>query len=302
MNSDLTDLERSAVNASLSALEKQKSAVVVYASVVGSHMRGLDSRNSDIDLFAIGVENPTTYLLHGDTQDYRDELSYDIGTGVEIKYWSLGALYDALVEDNPTAVEAIQSTNESIHNIHHSEWITVSSLVSSQTNTYQLLHHYRSLATNNYNRYMEGESEVDVKRATIVLDALLRSAYIEDTADLPPLKDGDLVSETKKYGHIPSDLQSLRTGMGNTLPELYYEICEQKSDHTASNTVSFERLTCPDHDSNSIIDAALDRDVAPYESNDYGSGINGELLAPLLEQIAERVWNVESVDNIRVRF
>lgn len=260
-------------------LESEFDGQVVAMTGVGSHARGTASYASDLDVFALVVPDPVE-LLVDEGALYRDFVCYDIGDGVDVHVWSLQALYDGLMDNDPTAVHGVTSpkqlyTDPRIYDL----WEELSNNTLRGINTYSLAHHYRSMAKQNFKQYLQNGNDEVINRLLLVVDALFRSTYIESTGDLPP------------YEMI--DTNSFSKPIVDELGELY-NVCiiKKQSGERGDPIDTLDIDTYTKFESKDrlyeYLDAEFDRSIASYDSDKFGTGL-GPDTAHLLTDIGREV-------------
>lgn len=265
----------------LTSLEDKYNVDVVGAWAIGARARGTSHRDSDIDVMAVAC-NKQSSLVTNQGALYRKFDTFDhIGTGVDVQLWSLRGVYDGVLDDNPTIIHALDSSEHVTSTVLESEWFSFEDYVLDQMNTYALLHHYRSLAKQNYRKYIENNNDPTVSRLFFVTDALCRAWYIEETGSLPSYDVDGLSSEMIQFddsvgsyikGHSSSvflDLISLKKQGDGEID--YFEVVDEEFVDD--------------------IEREIDRSPRDYDQDLFGSGVDPDITDSLLRRVAESVWD-----------
>lgn len=129
----------------------------------GSRARGLESEDSDYDVFFIFVERPSTYALGRASETYERTIQPEessLATEIEFHGWNLKKFVgsDGLAGSNPTAIEFC-AAKDSVYSEPPLECVDkferMLGHARSTFKPYALINHYRSMAASNYGTYIE---------------------------------------------------------------------------------------------------------------------------------------------------
>lgn len=146
------DAPSTAILDDLHALEQQHDVYVVAARDLGSHAKQTHDPDSDYDIMALYTQSPADYAGVGTY----DDTIHDKGGDIEIFAWNIKKFSELLTQTNPTAIEFLQSpmryhdpapiapTLDELHRHAKDRFTPVA-----------LIHHYRSLAYDNYRGYLQ---------------------------------------------------------------------------------------------------------------------------------------------------
>ena len=277
---ELLNDKRYEASPALTRLEDEHDVEIIGAWATGARARGTAHDWSDTDVFAIGVNEPSN-LVTDRTSIYREfETFTDHGTGVDVQLWSLEAVYDGILDDNPTVIHGLDS-EKAVRIGSTTKMVELREYVLQHCNTYQLLHHYRSLAKDNYHKYIVNKNDPTVGRLFFITDALLRAWYIEETGNLPPYSAKELSVE----------LEPLENTVGAVIAENNYlgykaQIIKKQKGRTDQDL--FEEWS---EDDIELIERELGRSPREYDQEIYGTGVDGTTLSAMLRRIAEETWN-----------
>jgi predicted nucleotidyltransferase len=132
----------------LAAVEHDHDARVVAARDIGSRAWNLHSPSSDYDVAALFVQRPAAYARLGDVVDSVERTEGE----TELRAWNVRRFAELLVDSNPTALEFCHSP------LVHRAYDPLAALAEDVAGTFDpmsVYHHYRSLATRQYHKYLQ---------------------------------------------------------------------------------------------------------------------------------------------------
>jgi predicted nucleotidyltransferase len=132
----------------LSAVECDHDARVVAARDIGSRAWNLHSATSDHDVAALFVQRPAAYARLGDVVESVERTDGE----TELSAWNVRRFGELLADSNPTALEFCHSP------LVHRAYDPLSTLVDDVADEFDpmsVYHHYRSLATRQYHKYLQ---------------------------------------------------------------------------------------------------------------------------------------------------
>ncbi|WP_276257512.1 DNA polymerase beta superfamily protein [Haloglomus litoreum] len=132
----------------LAAVERYHDARVLAARDIGSRAWNLHSATSDHDVAALFVQRPAAYARLGDVVESVERTEGE----TELRAWNVRRFGELLVDSNPTALEFCHSP------LVHRAYDPLSALVDDVADRFDpmsVYHHYRSLATRQYHKYLQ---------------------------------------------------------------------------------------------------------------------------------------------------
>jgi predicted nucleotidyltransferase len=176
---------------------KDKSVIPIAGRERGSRMIGVAHDDSDWDAFLLFAQPAEEYAT---ISGYTDTLSRKFEDGdIDIHGWNVQKLAELALDSNPNATEFLMSDTqyfcksdkigelldkcreEMLHNFNHMA----------------LYHHYLSLATSNYEKYVASGNDCTSNRQFYVTRATAMAKYIRCEGAWPPLDVWELLrSET----------------------------------------------------------------------------------------------------------
>ncbi len=219
---------------------------IIGARDYGSRSKGLQGPSSDYDVFFLFLEPYEEYVAGNERETITRESQEE---NIEYHGWNLRKFRTELAGNGPNAISYIQSDVVYYEkNCLYGPFRDLESHIRHNFKPVALIEHYRSMAANNYHKYLEktvhngegeslpviGENEnyyvveksdggermirkdsnvfelgtrdLVVKRNLMVMDALLRAKYVEETHDLPPRDFFDLLEECENLDCVDADI------------------------------------------------------------------------------------------------
>jgi len=201
----------------LSQLEREYDVTIISARDFGSTAWNLDSEDSDRDVAFI-FKQPKSAYYKLDT--YQQNIDRDIkidGQEHTFMGWNLKRFMSLLDGSNPTTIEYLNSPityfEAEPKGYMHGEWIpnpseeqlsdpefatvrgeipdgAMDKLKREANDNFKpiaLFYHYRSMAKNNFEKYIENSNDITVKRHLYIIRGLAYARYVEETHEMPPL-------------------------------------------------------------------------------------------------------------------
>lgn len=137
-------------NELLDDIENEHDITIVYAAAHGSHATGLANESSDFDIRGIGVPDDLLdyVLLNGQ----REVITTERGE-FDIEIWDVKKFGELLTNTNDGAIDLVRSPivyrnyiTDTVDDLHET--------ITTDFNPIQLYHIYRSIAENNYRKYL----------------------------------------------------------------------------------------------------------------------------------------------------
>lgn len=175
------------IKGKLRALENQEDIKILYAAESGSRAWGFASPDSDFDVRFIYVRRPEYYLKLEKTRDVVEWQSED--KVFDFAGWDLQKTLRLLHGSNPSLFEWLASP---LVYIKGAESDAIREKSTDYFNPKTLLHHYLSMAHNNFRDYF-GHDKVKLKKYFYVLRPILASKWILANETYPPIVFSELV-------------------------------------------------------------------------------------------------------------
>jgi hypothetical protein len=134
--------------AAISEIEREYDCRVIAARDTGSRAWGLDGPESDYDVDFLFVQPAVAYATLG---EYVASITTSHGEKLELAGWNVKRFAELLVESNPSAVEFLHSP---LCYREHEALAALERDVAADFDPVALYHHYRSLASNQYRKYI----------------------------------------------------------------------------------------------------------------------------------------------------
>lgn len=199
------------IRAALNEIEQEKNVTILSAKDFGSTAWNLDSEESDRDIAFIFIQNPEEYFKLG---TYTENIDRDIeidGQEHTFMGWNIKRFIELLDNSNPTTIEFLNSPityyelstdylDIRFEDVEEEEtrqkmletlnWFPVETLRDHANKNFKpisLFYHYRSMAKDNFEKYIENRNDITVKRHLYILRGLCYARYVEETHEMPPL-------------------------------------------------------------------------------------------------------------------
>jgi predicted nucleotidyltransferase len=149
----MTDPERTTdpppgLSEALAAVERDHDARVLAVRDIGSRAWGLAGPESDYDPLAVFVQRPAAYARLGEVVETVERTN----GAVDLTAWNVRRFGELLFDSNPTALEFCHSP------LRYRQYEPLDDLVGAVGSSFDPLavyHHYRSLATRQYRKYIQ---------------------------------------------------------------------------------------------------------------------------------------------------
>ncbi len=186
---------KSIINEELKKIEKENNVKIIYAVESGSRAWGFASPDSDYDVRFIYKRKKDDYLKLEKT---RDVIELPIDNVLDINGWDLDKTLRLLYKSNPTLFEWLSSpiVYKNTDSAEKLKEISKKYFYSKPS-----LHHYLSMAKNNYCEYLRGDM-VKAKKYFYVIRPILACRWILDNGIAPPMLFSELAE-----AELPSDLK-----------------------------------------------------------------------------------------------
>jgi predicted nucleotidyltransferase len=168
------------IKQALQAIEEEKQVRIIYACESGSQAWGFASADSDYDVRFVYVHPVETYLRLDTPRDVIERMVGEL----DISGWDIYKALRLLRKSNPPLLEWLFSSI-----IYREEAVIVNEmrdLARRICSSAPLYYHYCNMAGHNYRQYIQGKSEVPVKKYLYVLRPLVALLYLEQHQQIPP--------------------------------------------------------------------------------------------------------------------
>lgn len=197
-------MDKESIRDRLSVIERENDVRVLLASESGSRAWGFESPDSDYDVRGIYVR-PVEWYLSINVENKRDVIEVSEGE-LDIALWDLRKALKLGAKSNPALFEWFHSpigyraTRESIDLIR-----VLNPFYSPRRAAY----HYRQMAKNNFDRYLQG-SRVKIKKFLYVARPVLALHWIEtrwNNAWVPPVYYDALLHNSHQHGYASDGIR-----------------------------------------------------------------------------------------------
>ncbi|MDQ6961564.1 MAG: nucleotidyltransferase domain-containing protein [Mariprofundaceae bacterium] len=203
--------------------EEKEDVKILMAIESGSRAWGFPSPNSDYDVRFIYARKKDWYLAV-DLEDKRDVIEYPIVDEIDLNGWDVRKALQLFWKSNPAFVEWIQSPITYMN--HGSFREDACHLLPSIYSVEKGIHHYLSMAKNNYRGYLR-EEMVPLKKYFYVLRPLLAIQWLEKYGSAAPIefdKMLELLTDCELLGSIHDLLEKKKVSeekmLAPTMPVL----------------------------------------------------------------------------------
>lgn len=243
----------------LDEIESERPIRVLSVRERGSRMMGVPHTDSDWDvMFVYCFEEPWKYVARGysmPTITVKDD-------PIDLHGWNVDKFAKHYMDSNPTAVEFLDQ--EPYHEVLTPHWRNLESDIRENFNHMALYHHYISMASSNYRKYVESGNNCTRGRQFYILRAAAYARYIRVEKRLPAMNVYDFLEDAHpdvlsddEYDKLMwlSDQKSLGKG-SKEHPDIVGDFYEWESD--AEMEPTDVRTRSPDEATiNTLIEEAL---------------------------------------------
>jgi len=217
----LTDREEfDTIEEMVEYLETEYEITVLALRDYGSRAWNLDSETSDMDAGMVFRQEPMDYATLGGYTQNIDRKFYLDGEEFELIGWNIKRFAELLNKSNPSMIEWLNSdityydawTPTSGGRVKKLEETSVffndiKEHANEEFKPISLFYHYRSMAKDNYQKYIINRNDLSIKRHLYILRGLTYARYVERTHSMPPLDYTEFyeneLEEMKEEGIIP---------------------------------------------------------------------------------------------------
>jgi predicted nucleotidyltransferase len=195
----------------LKKLEQEKGFKILYAVESGSRAWGFASQNSDWDVRFIYIHPKDWYL---EIDQNKDNYNKILENDIDLSGWDLQKTLKLLRKSNPPLLEWL---NSSIVYVENDSFLKgMKELAIHYFNPKSCMHHYLSMAHNNYNTYLK-EDMVIMKKYFYVLRSILAAEYIMKHQKIAPLEFKNLLAVSKIPDDVFSEIQIILEKKRNSI-------------------------------------------------------------------------------------
>ncbi|MCY3413352.1 MAG: nucleotidyltransferase domain-containing protein [Candidatus Heimdallarchaeota archaeon] len=183
----------------LKDVEREYNIRILFAIESGSRLWGMASDDSDYDVRFVYRRSQDRYMSPFQPKRDTIEKMYK-EENIDLSGWDLAKYMKLAASSNPQAMEWLvadiiyigEEVLEKFQEVHKC-FIPMNSYMN-----------YRSLAYNNYMRYIQDKDTISYKKYLYVLRGIANSLFIIDTGKIPPAKFKQVMQE-----YIPESIQKL---------------------------------------------------------------------------------------------
>lgn len=191
---------RSRIEARLAEAAARHGVRVLYAAESGSRAWGFGSPDSDYDVRFVYVHPRDWYLRLVEERDVIEE-GVDAEL-IDLAGWDLRKAMKLLLRSNPALYEWLVSPI-----VYVDDGVARAALrplFERTASAAALAHHYASIARGQWQREIEGRSEVKLKKYFYVVRPLLSLAWVRSRKEPPPMQ----LAELMQAGGLPAEVRA----------------------------------------------------------------------------------------------
>lgn len=204
------------IQSKLTALEAEHNVKILFAIESGSRAWGFPSPDSDYDVRFIYAHEPDWYLS---IEPGRDVIELPIDGDWDINGWDIRKALGLLIKPNPVMLEWLSSPIR--YRWNNAVCEKLNTFAAKTTFGESCLHHYRNLATRQWDKHVGNNPDVSLKKYFYILRPALAISWIRQVPDkAPPMNLHELVAgqnlPTSLVAHIETllELKSKAKEMG----------------------------------------------------------------------------------------
>lgn len=189
----------------LTEIEATENVRILFAIESGSRAWGFPSPDSDYDVRFVYARQPDWYLT---LSPGRDVIELPIEGDLDINGWDIKKALSLLMKPNPVLLEWLSSPIR----YRWSEDDTKRLIAFAQTVTHgpACLHHYLNLGRRQWDTYLQGKAEVNLKKYFYVVRPALAIRWLRLQPDIvPPMNFQELLAGTQPSDALIADLEQL---------------------------------------------------------------------------------------------
>lgn len=176
---------------------------ILFAVENGSRAWGMESKDSDYDVRFVYRSALIDYIKLKEKSDFIQRIWKDESLELDMVGFDIYKFSRLLIKSNPNMVEWIESPIVYYGTVNPvmRKWLR------ENYNPIALYNGYRSLAYNNYVKYIESGKQVTYKKYLYVMRGIYNALHIAVCKELPPMRLVDL--RYHLTGYIPSSTHDL---------------------------------------------------------------------------------------------
>jgi predicted nucleotidyltransferase len=193
------------IQSELDLIEQNEGVKVLYACESGSRAWGFPSADSDYDVRFIYLR-PRDWYLSIDVEHRRDVIERPISDALDINGWDLRKALMLLRKSNPPLLEWLQSPL--LYLDRYQAAALLREVLPTVHSPLSCAYHYLSMARNNHNSYLRGDT-VKLKKYFYVIRPLLAVQWLEAGRGPVPTEFEILVRELVGDNNLRHAIENL---------------------------------------------------------------------------------------------
>ena len=187
----------------LTRLEVSHEIRILFAVESGSRAWGFASTDSDWDVRYVYIHKLDWYLRIDESKDSHEEI---LANDIDLAGWELKKALKLFRKSNPPLLEWLRSPMLYLEQFSTAEKLR--QLSEIYFNPKSCMHHYLSMAKNNYREFLQRDS-VKTKKYFYVLRPILACDWIRNTNEIPPMEFQRLVDSQITDGKVKFEIEEL---------------------------------------------------------------------------------------------
>ncbi len=172
----------------INEIEEQENIKVIFLIESGSRAWGWESKDSDYDVRGVFVQDYDRFE--------EEKKQVDLIEGeIDIVLWDLKKFFRLFVKSNPSVWEWLSSDIIYLDNDYFHE---LRKIFQNSFSNHKLEKHYLSMAKQNFDKYIDSFSEVNLKKYVYVIRSITCINFIEEKKLPPPKNYRDIISYLPK--------------------------------------------------------------------------------------------------------
>lgn len=190
------------IKKALYLIEQRFNIKILLAIESGSRAWNMHSEDSDYDVRFVYCRQPYSYLKLDPPTDVIEIKSGDI----DVVGFDIYKFTKLLRKSNPSMIEWLVAS-EMGHEYIISQIKGIHKIGLTQFNPIALFYHYKSLAKQNYQKYIKNEKQVSIKKYLYVLRGIINSKIVAETNQIPNI---DFIQTVKSYKEHTKDKEFIK--------------------------------------------------------------------------------------------
>lgn len=172
-------------------IEKEENIKIIFLIESGSRAWGWESKDSDFDIRGVFIQDYNKF------EKEKEQVNKLLGK-LDIELWDLKKFLRLLVKSNPSVWEWLSSDIKYMDNELFTE---LKNIYGKSFSKYKLERHYLSMAKQNFEKYIDKNRNVNLKKYIYVLRSIACINFIERNKSPPPKNYKDVIE------YLPEDIQ-----------------------------------------------------------------------------------------------